>query len=114
MLVQDEPLRASYMTIPAEIPAGMTVERLGTDRLPSDWRDPTALEALRTIGTQWAARLSTAVLAVPSAVVPAETNYLLNPRHPDFARIALGEPQGLVTDLRLVKIKTQSNRPLPP
>jgi RES domain-containing protein len=43
------------------------------------------------------------VLAVPSAVIPAETNYLLNPEHPDFARIGIGEPLELVTDLRLLK-----------
>jgi RES domain-containing protein len=43
------------------------------------------------------------VLAVPSAVIPAETNYLLNPVHPDFTRIKTGQPQELVIDLRLLK-----------
>ena len=42
------------------------------------------------------------MLAVPSAVIPAEPNYLLNPFHPAFARIRIGEPEELVTDLRLV------------
>jgi RES domain-containing protein len=77
------------------------------DRLPPNWRDPAALDALRAIGSDWAAGLSTAVLAVPSAVVPAETNYLLNPRHPAFAEIAIGEPQELITDLRLIEPKTR-------
>ncbi len=35
-------------------------------------------------------------LAVPSAVVPAERNYLINPRHPDFARIVIGVPKALM------------------
>jgi RES domain-containing protein len=47
--------------------------------------------------------MQTAVLSVPSAVVPAERNYLLNPRHPDFARITLGAPQSLQTDTRLLR-----------
>ena len=105
MLVQDQPLRARYVTIPAEIPAGLKIERVDIDRLPADWRDPAALETLRTIGSVWAARLASAVLAVPSAVVPTETNYLLNPRHPDFGQILIGEPQELVTDLRLSQLR---------
>jgi RES domain-containing protein len=103
MLVQDQPLRARYVAIPANIPSGLEVERLDMERLPSDWRDPATLAALRTIGGEWAVGLSTAVLAVPSAVIPGETNYLLNPKHPDFAQIALGAPQILVTDRRLIR-----------
>lgn len=105
MLVQDQPLRARYVTIAAEVPPGLDIERVDVDRLPADWRDPAALETLRTIGSEWAARLASAVLAVPSAVVPAETNYLLNPRHPDFGQIVIGEPQALVTDLRLSQLR---------
>ena len=105
MLVQDEPLRARYIMIPAGVPTGIKIDRVNFEQLPSDWRDHTALEQLRTIGTEWATQLSSAVLAVPSAVVPAETNYLLNPKHPDFAKISIGEPQELVTDLRLIKTK---------
>lgn len=103
MLVQDQPLRARYVAIPAEIPPGVEVERLDMDRLPADWRTPAALETLRAIGGDWASRLATAVLAVPSAVISAETNYLLNPRHPGFGQILVGEAQELVTDLRLTK-----------
>ena len=46
---------------------------------------------------------SPAVLAVPSAVIPAETNYLLNPLHPDFRRIKIGTARRFETDLRLIK-----------
>jgi len=100
MLVQDQPLRARYMAIPAEIPEDLEIERMDVARLPPDWRDPAALENLRTIGGDWAAALTTAVLAVPSAVIPSETNFLFNPRHPDFHRIVIGQPEKLVTDLR--------------
>lgn len=105
MLVQDEPLRARYRMIPVQIPADLTVQRIGPEQLPTDWRDAAALETLRALGTHWATGMASAVLAVPSAVVPAETNYLLNPRHPDFARIDFGQPEVLVTDLRLRKRK---------
>lgn len=102
MLVQDEPLRARYVMIPATIPKGLKIERVSLGDLPAGWRDRAAREQLQAIGTDWAKRTTSAVLAVPSAVIPAETNYLLNPLHPGFARIEIGEPREFITDLRLI------------
>ncbi|MDP2603185.1 MAG: RES domain-containing protein [Deltaproteobacteria bacterium] len=103
MLVQDDPLRARYVMIPATIPNEVTIERVSVQTLPADWRELAAREQLQAIGTAWAKQLSSAVLAVPSAVIPAEANYLLNPLHPAFSKIKIGEPQTFVTDLRLIK-----------
>jgi len=103
MLVQDEPLRARYVMIPVTLPKNLKIERITVEQLPADWRDLVAREQLQAIGSEWARRQSSAVLAVPSAVIPSETNYLLNPRHPAFAKIEIGEPQVFVTDLRLRK-----------
>lgn len=110
MLVQDEPLRARYFMIPAEIPGDLPMGRVTPEQLPPDWRAPVALASLQALGTAWATGLTTPLLAVPSAVVPVETNYLLNPLHPDFARIRVGEPRELVTDLRLMTIRTPAGR----
>jgi len=103
MLVQDEPLRARYVMIEARIPKGTTIDRVRIEDLPPDWRDIAGREKLQTIGTEWARKRSSAVLAVPSAVIPVETNYLLNPLHADFRRIRIGKPQKFETDLRLIK-----------
>jgi len=101
-LVQDQPLRARYLMIPAILPKNLEIERVAAERLPANWRSLAAREELQTIGGEWARSASSAVLAVPSAVIPAETNYLLNPLHPQFARIEIGEARELVTDLRLL------------
>ena len=103
MLVQDDPLRARYVMIPATLPNNLKIERIAVDELPADWRDRSAREYTQTVGTTWAKRKSSAVLAVPSVVIPAEHNYLLNPLHPSFAKIEIGEPQDFITDLRLIK-----------
>jgi RES domain-containing protein len=103
MLVQDQPLRARYVAIPADIPDDLASERIDPADLPPDWRDPATRDALRRIGADWARRQQTAVLAVPSAVIPIETNYLLSPMHPDFGRIGIGRPALLETDLRLLR-----------
>lgn len=101
MLVQDQPLRARYLMIPATLPGSLKIERLTPEDLPADWRDPGARPRLQALGAEWVRRRSSAVLAVPSVVIPAERNYLLNPQHPAFGRIEIGAPQELVTDLRL-------------
>jgi len=103
MLVPDQPLRARYVIIEARIPAGLAIDSVRIDYLPSDWREITARETLQGIGAEWARKRNTAVLAVPSAVVPPESNYLLNPLHPDFKRIKIGKPTTVETDLRLIK-----------
>ncbi|HRP24404.1 MAG TPA: RES family NAD+ phosphorylase [Thauera sp.] len=103
MLVQDEPLRARYVLIPAQLPADLAVSQIEASALPADWRKLGTRDALQAIGSTWLAEGTSAVLAVPSAVVPAERNYLLNPRHPDFARVILGEPKALDVDVRLLR-----------
>ena len=102
ILVQDEPLRARYCMIPATLPGNLKIERVNADQLPAGWRAPGMQEQLQAVGSDWAKRRSSAVLAVPSAVIPAETNFLLNPLHPSFARIEIGAPQDFITDRRLI------------
>lgn len=103
MLVQDQPLRARYVMIDARIPSGVTIERVRMEELPSDWREIGARTKLQAMGAEWATKRSAAVLSVPSTIVPAEANYLLNPLHPDFKRIKVGKPSTVETDLRLLK-----------
>jgi RES domain-containing protein len=103
IMVQDEPLRARYVMIPATLPRNLKIERIAADQLPAGWRGLAAREQLQLIGSDWVKSGSSAVLAVPSCVIPAETNYLINPLHPQFARIEPGVPQEFLTDPRLRK-----------
>lgn len=102
MLAQDQPLRARYVIIPAKIPASVSIERMSATKLPTNWMAPGQHNALRTFGSSWVRRARTAVLCVPSVIVPSEFNYLLNPLHMDFARIKLGKTEVLKTDSRLI------------
>jgi RES domain-containing protein len=110
MLVQDEPLRARYVMIPARIPKAVKIEHIDADKLPADWRNIAARRELQAIGDDWVKRQATTVLAVPSAVIPAETNYLLNPLHADFKKIEIGKPEPFITDLRLIKASRPSGK----
>jgi len=103
LMVQDDALRAHYVLIPAQLPTDLPETRIDVHQLPDDWRTIGARDVLQARGLTWLEGGQNAMLNVPSAVVPAERNYLLNPRHPDFSRIVIGEAQSLQTDTRLLR-----------
>ena len=77
------------------------VEALDPTTLPVDWRDYPPLSELRAIGDAWVPEQTSAVLEVPSVIVEDESNYLINPAHPDFPSITIGEPKPFEFDARL-------------
>jgi RES domain-containing protein len=79
------------------------VETLDDGALPSDWRAYPAPAGLRAIGDAWLADSRSVALSVPSAIVPLERLYLLNPLHSDFPQISIGEQQLFPMDARLMK-----------
>ena len=79
------------------------VEAVDVSQLPKDWRAFPALPALAAIGDQWLKRGTSTVLRVPSAIIDAEDNFLLNPLHRDFAKIRISPPQHFELDLRLLR-----------
>ena len=91
------------IAIPADIPEDVAVGTVDIAKLPRNWRAYPAPEALKDLATAWVKESSTAVLAVPSAVIPSEQNYLLNPRHPDFRRIRIQKAIPFEFDPRLWK-----------
>jgi RES domain-containing protein len=75
-----------------------TVER---GQLPVNWRDHPPPPETKALGDRWVANGESAVLRVPSVVVPSEFNYVLNPSHPALADIHIGEPMPFPFDARL-------------
>ncbi len=69
--------------------------------LPADWRVTPASRSTTEIGDRWVRERHSAVLAVPSAIAPAETNFLLNPLHRDFHRVHIARPVDFSFDPRL-------------
>lgn len=99
--VDSDLLPDDLIILSADIPDELAMETFHDRDLPSNWREYPAPEALQVLGTQWVQRGQTAVLSVPSAVVPGERNYLLNPAHPDFSKIKWSKPSPYKWDRRL-------------
>lgn len=77
------------VSIEAELPDDVATETIAAASLPADWRAIPGPDALKDIGTAWVQSGRTAVLVVPSAIVPEEQNLLLHPAHPDAARLRI-------------------------
>lgn len=93
-----ENIGKNFAYIKAEIPEEVPIKKLEEERLPPNWRDLPAPKVLALIGDKWLSNSPTAVLQVPSAIIPHENNYLLNPKHPDFARIKIYPPEPFKLD----------------
>lgn len=90
-----------YSLIQCEIPDDARIESLSDPDLPEDWRTEPAPTALARLGDAWTIELRSLALRVPSAVVEGEYNVLLNPAHPDFARIVIHDAVPFRYDPRL-------------
>ncbi len=78
----------------SDLLAGYVVFEVGFD-------ESLVTEVDAAIGDQWLAAGTSAVLRVPSAVVPTESDFLLNPLHRDFRRVRIGKPASFRFDPRL-------------
>ena len=86
----------------ASIPETLSIQTIEAADLPAHWRQfsPYSEETQR-LGMQWLTRARSPVLKVPSAISAAEWNFLLNPAHPEFGQVRLGEPKPFAMDPRL-------------
>jgi len=90
-----------YITIPVTFVADL-VEMIDLVRIPTRWQTSPPPYELQQIGDEWVDSMRSCVLEVPSVIVPHESNFILNPKHPDFASIEIGDPIALEIDTRLV------------
>ncbi len=100
--LQSHEVMGAYVIIDVRFDESI-VETIEASALPRTWKRSPAPPSLRRIGDAWVRQRRSAVLAVPSAVVPAERIYILNPAHAGFATVEIGRPQPVKFDARLLK-----------
>ena len=98
--IDAEDLPTHYHLLGVDVPDELPITTLNKGELPDRWHEQTALT--RTRGDNWLREAPTALLRVPSAIVPDASNYLLNPAHPDAGRIAIAFTTRAAFDPRLM------------
>jgi RES domain-containing protein len=94
---------ADLVAVPAGIPDSVSRTEIGDAALPPGWRAYPAPDRLAHLGSAWAIANRSAVLVVPSAVIPTERNYVLNPGHSEFRAIRVGTAEPFAFDPRMWK-----------
>ena len=90
-----------YVLMQIEAPDDLAVRTIMPSDLPTGWRSREDL--CRPIGDAWLDEGSTPLLSVPSAIVEAERNILLNPTHPDAEHVAIADVTPFGWDDRLFR-----------
>ena len=89
-----------YVLFGVEIDTAL-IAPLDRSSLPKNWKADPVPVSTQKVGDRWAASLTSLGLSVPSALVPDESNFLLNPLHPDFPRLKIHKPLAFQFDPRL-------------
>lgn len=79
------------------------IRKIDPESLAEDWRSISSYPALQRLGSTWYREQRELVLQVPSAIVPWESNYLINTRHPDFGdKVRISKKEDYPWDSRLI------------
>jgi len=92
-----------YFLVSIEIPENVPVRIVRKEDLPAGWRKFPFDQATQKIGDHFIREKKFLVMEVPSAVVPGDLNYLINPDHPAFNRIKIVSAEPYDFDLRLFR-----------
>ncbi|QIX59757.1 RES family NAD+ phosphorylase [Hymenobacter lutimineralis] len=84
-----EGLNDQFRVLVIEVPDDLLIEEIPLAELPPEWERASRYALCQPLGDAWYRRRSSAVLRVPSSIVPQEFNYVLHSRHPDFKRIQI-------------------------
>lgn len=82
-------LGGEFVLVAIEVPDRLAADAVDPRTLPRGWRNYPGPPALRERGDAWARSGSTAILSVPSVLIPEEPNFLLNPAHAGAPRLVV-------------------------
>ena len=78
------------------------VTAVNTAALPRNWQASPPPTELQLLGDEWARSGTSIILRVPSAIVPTESNYLINPDHATYPTLKIEQPRPFYLDPRLI------------
>jgi RES domain-containing protein len=94
-----EHLPDSYQLLRIDVPDSVAITNIDEGHLDPGWRN--LLELTRAAGDNWLSGATSALMSVPSAIVPHTQNYLINPAHRDTKKIKINSHGNFPFDFRL-------------
>lgn len=96
-----EGLNGIFKTVEIDIPESLNIKTILKTQLHGDWSKRENYFQTRKIGDNWLKEKKSPILMVPSAIIPEEHNYLINPEHPGFQKISIKRITDFLFDNRL-------------
>lgn len=90
-----------FVSVKIEIPDNTSMDTISLASFPKNWQRSDNPLWFREKGDNWLDKQETAILIVPSAIVPEEKNILINPLHPGMKKIKIVEITPFIFDERL-------------
>lgn len=79
-----------------------TIDSISLNDLPAEWQSVGAYHQLHGLTSVWYSSQPTLLLKVPSAIIPQESNFIINTKHPDFpGKIRILQTEKYFWDQRL-------------
>ncbi|MCF6307489.1 MAG: RES family NAD+ phosphorylase [Flavobacteriaceae bacterium] len=90
----------NYFFFEVEIPV-KHIKTILENKLPINWRSNNLISETQVFGSNWLQNNKDLALRIPSAVLPSESNILINPNHIQFSKIKVIKVSELNLDARL-------------
>ena len=90
-----------FRMITIEFPDNFAIKVISEKELPKYWNQFPHNQSTQQLGDNFILENKFCVLQVPSVVTQGDYNFLLNPMHPDFARVRILEVRKFAFDRRL-------------
>jgi len=94
-------LNQAFKVMTIEVPDDIKILTADLKKLPVNWTEYQNIPLTQQIGEEWIIEEKSALLKVPSSIIFAEYNYLINPKHPDFKSIKILKSESFVFDRRI-------------
>ncbi|MCY7408881.1 MAG: RES family NAD+ phosphorylase [Chitinophagales bacterium] len=78
-----------FKTMVIEIPDYLKCDEIFLKKLMKNWKERKNFIHTQHLGNEWIRANTSAILKVPSSIIPEEHNYILNPAHKDFKKVKL-------------------------
>jgi len=96
-------LPIDFEIVTIHIPDDAPITETPLTNLDPDWKSFPYVRSTQLIGNAFILKTEYLVMKVPSAVIPGDFNYLINPRHPDIHLVKIIQREPYSFDQRLFK-----------
>ena len=94
-------IQTSLLTL--KLDSKVKIEIITLNDLPANWQQVPSPDSLKVIGNNWLKSNKTLALKVPSAIMPLESNLLINSIHKDFFKLEIENFVDMNIDSRILK-----------